>query len=376
MKRYFAVMALALGLVGCGGASNNSQSQQGDNTVAQGPVFAPEKKETVVTRRPASNPMEDVMRFQGAVRFMIVVPDGFDTKTAEILQDKLMAIASVNGVGALGGDPGLAMVPTLSLLSADVTSTVPAKHKVTYNFGVYVGNVVTGDIYGSVQQSIMGVGDSRELAMINAAQSIKPTDNLYQEMLKGAQEKVIEYLEANGETLLLQAQGYADAQQYAQALAVLNTIPSCCTELYAKAAELKNTILGRELVSRADELLAKMEAALGSARDDMAGHCAEAMSYYTMIPAGTPAKERADAVYAKYIESLDPDAELNWERECREWESAEKERERNHEFNMYKEEMAAKVAIDGQTALLAKYKLDESHNKRGKFWKFFYNREE
>ena len=375
MKRYFAILALALGLVGCGGGAS-TQTQQGDNAVAQAPVFAPEKKETVVTRRPVANPMEDVMRFQGAVRFMIVIPEGFDQKTEEMLQNKLMAIASVNGVGAMGGDPGIAMVPVLSLLSADVTSTVPVKHKVTYNFGIHVGNVVTGDIYGSVQKSIMGVGDSRELAMINAVSSISANDNAYQQMLKEAQDKVVEYIEANGETILLQAQGYADAQQYSQALAVLNTIPSCCTELYAKAVELKNTVLGKELATRADELVAKMEAALGSEKDHITGMSAEAMSYYAMIPAGTPAKERADAIYAKYIESLDPQAKLNWERETREWESAEKERERNHEFNVYKEEMATKVAIDGQTALLNKYKHDESHNKRGAFWKFFYNREE
>ena len=122
-------MALALGLVGCGGGAS-TQTQQGDNAVAQAPVFAPEKKETVVTRRPVANPMEDVMRFQGAVRFMIVIPEGFDQKTEEMLQNKLMAIASVNGVGAMGGDPGIAIVPVLSLLSADVTSTVPVKHKV------------------------------------------------------------------------------------------------------------------------------------------------------------------------------------------------------------------------------------------------------
>ena len=235
----------------------SNQNQQQDNVVAQGPVFNPEKKETVVTRSPIANPMEDVMRFQGSVRFMIVIPEGFDLKTSEMLQNKLMAIASVNGVGALGGDPGLAMVPVLSLLSADVTSTIPAKHKVTYDFGIYVGNVVTGDVYGSVQKSIMGVGDSRELAMINAVSSISASDRAYQQMLQEAQNKVIEYIETNGEAILLTAKGYADAQQYSQALAVLNTIPSCCTELYVKAVDLKNSILGKELATRADELVAK-----------------------------------------------------------------------------------------------------------------------
>lgn len=375
MKKYFAYFTLAIVMMSCGNGASN-QNQQENNSVAQAPVFNPEKKETVVTRSPIANPMEDVMRFQGSVRFMIVIPEGFDLKTGEILQNKLMAIASVNGVGALGGDPGLAMVPVLSLLSADVTSTIPAKHKVTYDFGVYVGNVVTGDIYGSVQKSIMGVGDSRELAMINAVSSISASDRAYQQMLQEAQNKVIEYIETNGEAILLTAKGYADAQQYSQALAVLNTIPSCCTELYVKAVDLKNSILGKELATRADELVAKMEAALGSSTDSISGICEEAMSYYAMIPAGTPAKQRADAIYSKYVESIDPQAKLNWERETREWEAAENERVCNHQFNMYKEEMATKVAIDGQTALLEKYKKDESYNKLGKFWKFFYNKPE
>ena len=139
---------------------------------------------------------------------------------------------------------------------------------------------------------------------------------------------------------------------------------------------MKNKVLGAKFATNADELVAKMEAALGLARDDMNGYCAEAMSFYAMIPANSPAKAKADKIYTDYLKTLDPNAKLNWERECRQWESDEKERARKHELSMYKEEMATKVAIDGQTALLNKYKLDESHNKRGKFWKFFYNREE
>lgn len=366
-------------LCGCGGgapATEKSEQTTNSEPVAQGPVFAPEKKETIVTRQPAANPMEDVLRFQGVVRFMIVVPEHIDAKTAEILQNKLMAIASVNGVAALGGDPGICMIPNLSLLSADVTATVPAKHKVTYNLSIYVGNLATGDIYGNVQKTILGVGDSRELAMINAVQSISANDNEYQQMLQQAEQSVIEYYNTNGDAVLAMAQGYLAANEFAQAMAILNGVPSVCQPLYNEAVALKSEILTKRFMANADELVAKMEAALGLARDNMNGYCAEAMSYYTLIPANSPAKAKADQVYAAYIASLDPEAELNWQRECREWEAQEKEREQAREFNRWKEELAAQVAIHGQTELLKKYKLDESHNKRGAFWRFFYNKEE
>ena len=379
MKHIVSIIALAAMLCGCGGgapATEKSEQTTNSEPVAQGPVFAPEKKETIVTRQPTANPMDDVMRFQGMVRFMIVVPEHIDAKTAEILQNKLMAIASVNGVAALGGDPGICMVPNLSLLSADVTATVPAKHKVTYNLSIYVGNLATGDIYGNVQKTILGVGDSRELAMINAVQSISANDNEYQQMLQQAEQSVIEYYNTNGDAVLAMAQGYLAANEFAQAMAILNGVPSVCQPLYNEAVALKSEILAKRFMANADELVAKMEAALGLARDNMNGYCAEAMSYYALIPANSPAKAKADQVYAAYIASLDPEAELNWQRECREWEAQEKEREQAREFNRWKEELAAQVAIHGQTELLKKYKLDESHNKRGAFWRFFYNKEE
>lgn len=380
MKRYFISAILALAIVGCGGGAATQADNENEGTATStvattdnapegAPTFAPQQKQTVVTRTPVANQLDDPMRFQGSVRFMIVVPEDFDAKTAEMLQNKLMAIASVNGVGAIGGDPGMCMVPVMSLLSADVTATAPVKHKVTYNFGLYVGNNATGDIYGSVQHTIMGVGDSQELAMINAVSSISIDNAQYQQMLEQAQERVIEYINANGDTILAEAKGYLAAQKYAEAMAVLNTIPNSCTEFYAKAVELKNEVLTKEFYARGDELLAKMEAALGSSRDYISGICAEAMSYYAMIPAGTEAKAKADAVYTKYVDSLDPEAKKNWERELREWESAERELERSHELNMYKEEMAAKVAVEGQTALLAKYKADDAYSKKSLWWK-------
>lgn len=376
MKRILAILAIATTLCSCGGTATNNNSNSGQAAVAQGPVFAPQKRETIVTRHAVTNPLEDVMRFQGAVRFMIVVPETIDTKSAEMLQNKLLAIASVNGMAAMGGDPGICMVPNLSLLSADVTSTIPAKHKVTYNFTIHIGNLATGDIYGNMQTTIMGVGDSQELAMINAVSSIDANDNRYQQMLQSAQEQVISYYNTHGETVLNMAKGYVASNKYAEAMAILSSVPSVCADLYVKAVDMKNKVLGAKFATNADELVAKMEAALGLARDDMNGYCAEAMSFYAMIPANSPAKAKADKIYTDYLKTLDPNAKLNWERECRQWESDEKERARKHELSMYKEEMATKVAIDGQTALLNKYKLDESHNKRGKFWKFFYNREE
>jgi hypothetical protein len=53
--------------------------------------------------------------------------------------------------------------------------------------------------------------------------------------------------------------------------------------------------------------------------------------------------------------------------------AAEIQKEQNaHELAMYKEQMAAEVAIQGQTQLLEKYKKDANYNKLGRIWKLFY----
>lgn len=363
MKKAILYGLLMLLLAGCGG--NNSKS---------GVTFAPKEQQTVVTLRPVSN--VNPAQFAGRVKLMLVLKEDTDASVAELLRNRLIQLCATYGVGAIDGAPSIIMTPQLVEVNHNKTATVPSKDQITYDLTLYVANLITGDLYGSVQQKLVGVGDSAELALRNAVANIPTKNTAFEEMLRKAEEQIITYYHTHGETILTEAQAYVAAQQLEPAMALLNSIPKACAELYQKAMPIKIDLLSKSMIAHADECLVKMRAALGASSPEVGGYNSEAMAYYAMIPAGTPARKDADALYASYVAQLKPEAKQQWEREQRNWEAEQQALLRKHELNLYQEDMAAKIAIDGQKSLLDKYKNDSAFSKMGSFWKFFYRGKE
>lgn len=389
MKKYLYFIPVCLiALASCGGSGNKAEEQQ-----AQGPTFAPKQQtETVVTKRPASRKVDSVLAFVGQVKLSIMLPEGLPENSKNILHNKMVAMTSVNGVGSVDASPILCIIPTFAEMNHDITATVPAKHKIKYDFNVWVANLETGEVFASAQQELLGIGDSEELALGNAMSAISPNDNKWQEMLKTAQNRIIEFYNTNGDRLIKEAQGYIGVNDYSKAMLILNNIPMACGEVYDRALEVKNNALDQYFQNDAEYLISKMKAYLALPRDDENGFSYDFVAVYAMVPPNSKAKAEADALYVEYVKSLDETAKKNMEKQQREWEAEQKrldreaeirlveaqaaaviQKEQNaHELAMYKEQMAAEVAIQGQTQLLEKYKKDASYNKLGRIWKLFY----
>lgn len=382
----FIIPICALMLASCGG--NNAQKEQ----EVQAPTFAPKQQETVVTKRPASRKVDSVLAFVGQVKLNIMLPEVLPDNSKNVLHNKMVAMTSVNGVGSVDASPILCIIPTLAETNHDITATVPAKHKIKYDFNVWVANLETGEVFASAQQDLLGIGDSEELALGNAMSAISPNDNKWQEMLKTAQDRIIDFYNTNGDRLIKEAQSYIGVNDYSKAMLILNNIPMACGEVYDRALEVKNNALDQYFQNDAEYLISKMKAYLALPRDDENGFSYDFLAVYAMVPPNSKAKAEADALYAEYVKSLDETAKKNMEKQQREWEAEQKRLDREaeirlveaqsaaqmqaeqnaHELAMYKEQMAAEVAIQGQQQLLEKYKKDASYNKLGRIWKLFY----
>ncbi len=346
----------------------------GNNGSKGSVTFAPKEQQTIVTRHPVAE--VSPAQFAGKVKLMVALAADTDAAVAELLRNRLIQLCATYGVGAIDGAPSIIMTPQLVEVNHNKTATVPSKDQITYDLTLYVANLITGDLYGSVQQKLVGVGDSATLALRNAVANIPTQSTAVEEMLRKAEEQILVYYNTYGETVLAEAQAYMAAQQLEPAMALLNSIPQACTELYQKAIPIKTELLAKSMVAHADECLVKMRAALGASSPEIGGYNSEAMAYYAMIPAGIPARKEADALYASYVAQLKPEAKQLWEREQRNWEAEQQALLRKHELNLYQEDMAAKIAIDGQKSLLDKYKNDAAYGKMGAFWKFFYRGKE
>lgn len=349
--------ALTIALMACG----NKKPQQ---NIAFNPGASPEQKvdeereAKIAAKKAAFNaaqdPMENLTAFEGKIKLTIMVPDeNLSVEAAKQLESKLIQMVTANGIGGLGGNPRYVLAPEVNLLKKEVTSTAPVRHLITYDITFYVADIILGTVFASSNIQATGVGDSETLAFLAAFNDLKPTDAKFQQMLSDAQDKIVTYYQEHGAELVNEAKMLSAKGDYAEAMALLGSIPAEVGEVYENAIQLMDELLPKYLENECGLILSQFQAALGNQKN---GVNKEAMAYYAMIPAHSSCKAEADAAYKEYKAQLSAEDQREWDRESAQIQS-------DNEFRKLKTELEAKIQITGNQCLLDKYKKDAEYNK-------------
>ena len=272
---------------------------------------------------------------------------------AKQLESKLIQMVTANGTGGLGGNPRYVLAPEVNLLKKEVTSTAPVRHLITYDITFYVADIILGTVFASSNIQATGVGDSETLAFLAAFNDLKPTDAKFQQMLSDAQDKIVTYYQEHGAELVNEAKMLSAKGDYAEAMALLGSIPAEVGDVYENAIQLMDELLPKYLEKECGLILSQFQAALGNQKN---GVNKEAMAYYAMIPAHSSCKAEADAAYKEYKAQLSAEDQREWDRESAQIQS-------DNEFRKLKTELEAKIQITGNQCLLDKYKKDAEYNK-------------
>lgn len=348
---------LTIALIACG----NKKPQQ---NIAFNPGASPEQKvdeereAKIAAKKAAFNaaqdPMENLTAFEGKIKLTVMVPDeNLSVEAAKQLESKLIQMVTANGIGGLGGNPRYVLAPEVNLLKKEVTSTAPVRHLITYDITFYVADIILGTVFASSNIQATGVGDSETLAFLAAFNDLKPTDAKFQQMLSDAQDKIVTYYQEHGAELVNEAKMLSAKGNYAEAMALLGSIPAEVGEVYENAIQLMDELLPKYLENECGLILSQFQAALGNQKN---GVNKEAMAYYAMIPANSSCKAEADAAYKEYKAQLSAEDQREWDRESAQIQS-------DNEFRKLKTELEAKIQITGNQCLLDKYKKDAEYNK-------------
>lgn len=349
--------ALTIALMACG----NKKPQQ---NIAFNPGASPEQKvdeereAKIAAKKAAFNaaqdPMENLTAFEGKIKLTVMVPDeNLSVEAAKQLESKLIQMVTANGIGGLGGNPRYVLAPEVNLLKKGVTSTAPVRHLITYDITFYVADIILGTVFASSNIQATGVGDSETLAFLAAFNDLKPTDAKFQQMLSDAQDKIVTYYQEHGAELVNEAKMLSAKGNYAEAMALLGSIPAEVGEVYENAIQLMDELLPKYLENECGLILSQFQAALGNQKN---GVNKEAMAYYAMIPANSSCKAEADAAYKEYKAQLSAEDQREWDRESAQIQS-------DNEFRKLKTELEAKIQITGNQCLLDKYKKDAAYNR-------------
>lgn len=252
-----------------------------------------------------------------------------------VLQQRLLQLATQNGYGSLSGE--FILTPNLLVVDKKVTATAPAQYIVDLEVSIYVVALQEQTIIGETSVSLRGIGTSESKAYIGAVNRLSPRTPAMRNFMSECRERIIDYYAQRVPVLIAKAQSLADREQYAEAIAVLDAIPESVPE-YASVASLK--------VDLATQLLDRVaETAIQRAKAEMVkGNYSDALDALVAVnPASNKAKEAyamIDQVAAKMSEA---------ERAAREAELA----------RLAQEQEASQRAFDNQM-MLEKMRLEAS----------------
>lgn len=297
-----AVLATAT-LIACNGGAN-----QQETATTTGTKFAPKERQSSMTdserkaaidKKRASLDIDvNTLLNSRGVRFAIVEPiikGDITQDIADRISMKLLQIASQNGISGVGSY-NFVFGAEIAETGRAVTSTTPQKMTVKYEYTFKVLNTVSGDVYATSTQEVLGVGNSFVEANQNAVKEIKNTPQL-QQMLQTASERIIDWYDTNLQVIKNQVENAASAHNYALALSILNSIPEQATEAYKYVGEMQSQLYDKMYHKIATDMLGEMQALLASSGDDFNPAVG---AYFSMIPADCPEYQTAQTIYAEY----------------------------------------------------------------------------
>lgn len=338
----------------CGGSSN--QGVKYNPTHRQSSLSDAEREEKLAQMRQELGGISiDTMLFSHGVKMSVLPPaigGDITERVAEKIMLKMLAITTQNGIGGVGTNPCIALAASMESTNRAATGTAPQKMLVEYDVTFYVINCVTSDVYGSQTIKVSGVGNTFAHATQTSVNSIENSSEL-QALLSTSSERIVNWYNSNIPLLKSKiAQAITD-NDYAYALALLESVPEQAEECYNWANSEVSNVLHSVMRQRATENFSMMKGAIAAAGFSYDPSIA---AYMKMIPSDSPEYKEAQQLYDNYTKSLNDErlAEIDHERQMQ-----------MEQFAWEKEK--AKLKMD---ASMKKMELDASVEKSKAFGNF------
>ena len=305
MKRIYNIIGIALmavAIMSCGGQQK------------QGTKFQPKERESSMSdyERKAAIAQKktellgglnlDTLLYSHGVKFSIVQPkiqgEDITEDIANRISMKLLQMACQNGISGLGENPKFVFGTEIAQTGRAATGTAPQKMTVQYQLTYKVMNAVTGDVYATATQDVMGVGSSFVEANQNFVKEIKNTPEI-QKMLQTASERIIDWYNKNVQTVKNEIETAAGKGDYDLALALASSVPQQATAAFQYASSKMDELTKGLMHKKAADMLGEMTAAVASAGDDFDPSIG---AYFKLIPTDAPEHAKAQEIYKAYTQ--------------------------------------------------------------------------
>jgi len=168
------------------------------------------------------------------------IPDDLNigNSSKRILDNKLNRIITNYAIGSSDPTQRFILVPSISVLTKDVTQTQPQMIAINIEVIYTIGDGITGDKFSSMSFNLKGAGINDEKAYISALRRLPiKNDNLFN-LFKDAKTKIIEYYNTKCDLILEQAKTKSEIKAYDESIYILSKVPDVCKECLQKANDM------------------------------------------------------------------------------------------------------------------------------------------
>ena len=172
--------------------------------------------------------------------------DGLTETSKKSLEHKISQLITASGMGSIDNSR-FAVIPRVVLADKRYTSGAPQMIVMDADVTFYIGDVETGNVYGSYTKNVKGVGETDTRAYISAIGNIKPKDAELQAFMQAGKQKIIDYYNQKVDQIINRARQFESQSDYDGALAALLEVPEEAVEAYAKVSPLIASIYQKKI---------------------------------------------------------------------------------------------------------------------------------
>ena len=163
-----------------------------------------------------------------------------DSNSKTILKNKIISMVTAEGISATEYS-AIAMIPEISILSNErIEGGMQNLITLELSIQITIRNIITNNIFNSIQLSLKGNGYTVNEAQRAAITSINASSPEYATFLKETKDRIINYYKNNTSLLISKAKVFAAQQQYDEAIALLATYPEFLSDYIKVSATIKD----------------------------------------------------------------------------------------------------------------------------------------
>lgn len=167
----------------------------------------------------------------------VVMPenvDGLDASQLSKLESKIIQITTSNGLSSTGYDNSFVIYPKFAIYDVNVADGGMQTITVANcEIDLFIKQVSTNTIFSSFSKVLKGSGNSKSSAITNAIYLIPVNEASINKFISDAKTKIIDYYNQNCQNILTKADNLEKIHDYAQAMALLISIPQESAECYS-----------------------------------------------------------------------------------------------------------------------------------------------